>query len=265
MPRNGSGTYSRVPGSAYTNATLADGTELDTEMADIATALTNSVAKNGETAMTGNLNMGGNGLTNVGTLSISGNIQTSAAVVTGNGTSAAPSISFVDDRASGFYQPAAYSVSFVTNGTRAITIDSAQKVGIGTNTPSDLLHVAGNIRTTGNLNIYSTSVLSGYLYGNSSGLLNIRGGSAGVRLLDSAGYSGITVSNSSGGIYSVYAGRVGGATTDTSGFFHIQAISGTPTGVPAMFESSFVPIRYDKSAKKLWIYDGGWISSGVFS
>ena len=29
MSRNGSGTYNRVPGSAYTNGTTADGSELE--------------------------------------------------------------------------------------------------------------------------------------------------------------------------------------------------------------------------------------------
>lgn len=40
----------------------------------------------------------------------------------------------------------------------AITIDSTKKVGIGTATPEELLHVAGNVKITGNLILGSTTV-----------------------------------------------------------------------------------------------------------
>lgn len=69
MSRDGSGNYNRVPGSAYTNGTTADGAELDTEINDIATALTQSLAKDGQTVPTANLPMGGFKHTNVNTAS----------------------------------------------------------------------------------------------------------------------------------------------------------------------------------------------------
>lgn len=65
MSRDGSGNYTRVPGSAYTNGTIADGAELDAEINDIATALTQSLAKDGQTVPTANLPMGGFKHTNV--------------------------------------------------------------------------------------------------------------------------------------------------------------------------------------------------------
>lgn len=65
MSRDGSGNYTRVPGSAYTNGTTADGAELDAEINDIATALTQSLAKDGQTVPTANLPMGGFKHTNV--------------------------------------------------------------------------------------------------------------------------------------------------------------------------------------------------------
>lgn len=58
MSYNGSGTYNRVPGSAYTNGTTADGPELDAEMNDIATALSNALCRDGQATATGALNMG---------------------------------------------------------------------------------------------------------------------------------------------------------------------------------------------------------------
>ena len=57
MPRNGSGTYSRAV-SDYLYDTVISETDVNTEMDDIATALTNSIAKDGQTTPTANLPMG---------------------------------------------------------------------------------------------------------------------------------------------------------------------------------------------------------------
>lgn len=57
MARNGSGTYSRVEGP-YVYNTIIDQVEVNAELDDIATALTNSLTKNGETTPTANLPMG---------------------------------------------------------------------------------------------------------------------------------------------------------------------------------------------------------------
>lgn len=65
MSRDGNGNYSRVPGSGYPNGTTADGPEVDAEMDDIATALTQSLSKDGQTVPTANLPMGGYRHTNV--------------------------------------------------------------------------------------------------------------------------------------------------------------------------------------------------------
>jgi len=72
MARNGSGTYSLyTPGNPVVTGTTISSTWANNTLNDIATALTNSVAKNGETTMTGNLPMGTFKLTGlgVGTLS----------------------------------------------------------------------------------------------------------------------------------------------------------------------------------------------------
>jgi len=73
MSRNGSGVYTLpatnpvVPGSTISTV-WANGT-----MTDIATALTNSVASDGQTPMTGNLNANGNKIVNLGAATVSGN------------------------------------------------------------------------------------------------------------------------------------------------------------------------------------------------
>lgn len=59
MARNGSGTYSRVAGVPYVYNTVIDQVVVNSEFDDIATALTASIAKDGQTTPTANLPMGG--------------------------------------------------------------------------------------------------------------------------------------------------------------------------------------------------------------
>ena len=65
MSRNGSGEYS-LPGADFTNGTLADADEVMTKLDDIASALTASIAKDGQTTPTAALPMGTYNHTNVG-------------------------------------------------------------------------------------------------------------------------------------------------------------------------------------------------------
>lgn len=58
MARNGSGTFSRVAGTPYVYGTIISETTVNAEMDDIATALTASLAKDGQTTPTANLPMG---------------------------------------------------------------------------------------------------------------------------------------------------------------------------------------------------------------
>ena len=72
MPRNGSGAYSRAV-SAYVYNTIISQTDVNAEMDDIATALTASLAKDGQTTPTANLPMGGFKLTGLAAGSAAGN------------------------------------------------------------------------------------------------------------------------------------------------------------------------------------------------
>lgn len=64
MSRNGSGTYSLPSGNPVVSGTTITSTWANNTLGDIATALTGSVAADGQTTMTGNLNMGNNQLLN---------------------------------------------------------------------------------------------------------------------------------------------------------------------------------------------------------
>ncbi len=68
MSRNGSGTYSLPAGNPVITGTTISSTWANTTLNDIASALTGSVASDGQTPMTGSLAMGGNNITNAGTI-----------------------------------------------------------------------------------------------------------------------------------------------------------------------------------------------------
>lgn len=55
------------------------------------------------------------------------------------------------------------------------------------------------------------------------------------------------------------------ATASTSGFVYIPNMNGTPTGVPAQGSSTYIPMVFDTSANRLWIYNGSWLKSAAFT
>lgn len=68
MARDGSGTYNRAV-SPYQSGTVISSTTVNTEMNDVASALTQSLSKDGQTTPTADLPMGGQKHTNVGNAS----------------------------------------------------------------------------------------------------------------------------------------------------------------------------------------------------
>ena len=65
MSRNGSGTYNLPSGNPVVTGTSITSAWANTSLSDIASALTGSVAADGQTPMTGNLNMTNNTIENV--------------------------------------------------------------------------------------------------------------------------------------------------------------------------------------------------------
>jgi hypothetical protein len=68
MSRNGSGTYTLPAGNPVVTGTTISSVWANTTLQDMANALTNSVATDGQAPMTGALNMATNDINNVGTL-----------------------------------------------------------------------------------------------------------------------------------------------------------------------------------------------------
>jgi len=73
MSRNGSGVYSLPAGNPVVSQTVISSTWANNTMNDIASALTGSVASDGQTPMTGPLNMNSNKVTNLAAGTIAGN------------------------------------------------------------------------------------------------------------------------------------------------------------------------------------------------
>jgi len=73
MSRNGSGTYNLPAGNPVVTGTTISSTWANTTLSDMANALTGSVASDGQTPMTGQLDMNSNKIINVATATVAGN------------------------------------------------------------------------------------------------------------------------------------------------------------------------------------------------
>lgn len=78
MSRNGSGTYNLPAGNPVSSGTVITSTWANTTLSDIASALTGSVASDGQTTMIGNLPMGNNKITGLATPTLSTDAVTKA-------------------------------------------------------------------------------------------------------------------------------------------------------------------------------------------
>jgi hypothetical protein len=65
-----------------------------------------------------------------------------------SGTAASPVITRSDDLNTGIFFPAADTIAFTEGGAEAMRIDSSGNVGIGTTSPSGVLHLSANTATT---------------------------------------------------------------------------------------------------------------------
>jgi microcystin-dependent protein len=92
MPRNGSGVYS-LPQAPFVSGTVISSAAVNSDLSDIASALTGSLPRDGQAGMIG-------------------------ALLAANGSSIAPSIAFTNDPSSGFYSPATGEIGVVIEGTQ---------------------------------------------------------------------------------------------------------------------------------------------------
>jgi microcystin-dependent protein len=98
LPRNGSGTYS-VP-TTYTSGQTITAAVVNSNFSDVGTELTNSVARDGQTSMTG-------------------------ALKASNGTAAAPAVTFASDTDTGIYRKSANTIGVACGGSEVAAISSS--------------------------------------------------------------------------------------------------------------------------------------------
>jgi hypothetical protein len=78
MSRNGSGTYTLPAGNPVVTGTTIASTWANNTLTDIASALTGSLASDGQTSMSGNLNLNSNKIVNLATPTLSTDAVTKA-------------------------------------------------------------------------------------------------------------------------------------------------------------------------------------------
>jgi len=105
MPRNGSGTYNLPAADLPVSNTLALASKMNNVFNDIATAITTSVATDGQSTMTGNLKMGGFQITGLA----AGSVSSAAISVTG-------------EINTGIYFPATGEVGVAVSGARRFRV-----------------------------------------------------------------------------------------------------------------------------------------------
>ncbi|WP_123772391.1 beta strand repeat-containing protein [Zobellia sp. OII3] len=84
-------------------------------------------------------------------LDVNGSIRTREGFEATGGTAGSPGYGFYTsgDTNTGMFRAAADQLAFSTGGFEALRIDASQNVGIGTATPVEKLHVAGNVQVDG--------------------------------------------------------------------------------------------------------------------
>jgi hypothetical protein len=156
MSRNGSGVYSLPAGNPVTTATTISSTWANNTLTDIANALTGSLSADGQTPLTGNLNVNNNNLTNVATIgSVTSNNSGTAttatlASTTINNSGTANTLNLV-------------TTGTVTGGTGVVNYgsgqfykDTAGNIGVGI-TPSAWSSSAKAIQLSSKSSIYEYS------------------------------------------------------------------------------------------------------------
>jgi microcystin-dependent protein len=135
MARNASGTYT-LPIASYIAATTIKSADMNSNLSDMATALTQSLATTGVSSMTGPLKLAA-------------------------GTAAAPSLTLASDTTTGWYNSAAGSWTYVSSGTTIFTLASTG--GTITNL------TVTNLTVTGSFSVASARVVGEIIdYGGTS-------------------------------------------------------------------------------------------------
>lgn len=126
MSRNSSGVYT-LPLPAFQAGTVIKSADMNTDLSDIASALTQSLATNGVSSMTGPLKLAA-------------------------GTLSAPSLTQAADTTTGFYSSNTGEWTFVSAGVAVMTIGSAISIGVATTFTNNVVF-SGSVSFTGDFSV----------------------------------------------------------------------------------------------------------------
>jgi len=182
VPRNGSGTYS-LPEAAFISGTVIDPAAVNSDFSDIASTLTTSVASDGQTPMTGNLNMNSNAITGATNVTASGAV--SAATLTSSGATTVGT-----------------TLSVTGVATLSSTLNLAGQFNINTNkfqvaSASGNTTVAGTLGVTGAATFSSTAGITGNLAVNTN-KFNVTAASGNTTVAGTLGVTGAATFSSTG-------------------------------------------------------------------
>jgi len=175
MPRNGAGTYTLPSGNPVVTGTVISSTVQNNTMTDIATALTQSIASNGQTPITANIPMAGYKLTGLAAATIDGDairyqqvfpsLSTSTIVVGSGGLvfPATPSLSS-DPNTLDDYEEGTWTLSVGGSATYTGRSGTYQKIGNSVYVCGDMTINSigtGNVNTISGLPFTTTAVDQG--------------------------------------------------------------------------------------------------------
>jgi len=242
MSRNGTGTYNLPAGNPVIPATTISTTWANTTLTDIASALTGSVASDGQTPMTANLNMANNRIISV-TDPVNAQDAATKAYADSIGFTIAPSTAGNVLTSNGtIWTSAAPAASPIPSGTVLLFYQAAAPSGwtqVTTLNDYDLRLVSGTGGTTGGTTAYSTVFTNqtpsftgaiGTLNGGATTLSTSQMPSHNHQVFHNAGASGsstlatglvLSCGNVSGQDYTGFEGGGGS---------HTHSVTGTPGG-----------------------------------
>ncbi len=108
-----------------------------------------TISGTGDSFISGNLGVGTSSPTHQ--IHVSGDVRFTGQGLANTGSAAAPSYSFISSDDLGMYRPANNILGFSTSGSERMRINASGNVGIGVTSPSEALHVGGDIYAADNL------------------------------------------------------------------------------------------------------------------
>jgi hypothetical protein len=161
------------------------------------------------------------------------------------------------------------TLTSVQVGSKLFWDEGNSRLGVGTTSPSNPLHVSVSASATQLLLSTSTTNTGMDITRTGGGgtlRLNTDGFASGTLSIYSVGSNDLALgSNSTRRLTLTSAGSVvcgsgSIATNATDGFLYLPTCAGTPTGTPTT-QTGRVAMVYDTTGNKLWSYNGSWRSS----